>query len=376
MTVLKVHDSIQSIAPDDWDACTGRDHPFVRHAFFDALESSGSACTRTGWQPLHLSVDLGDGLAGVAPAYVKNHSQGEYVFDHGWADAFTRAGGRYYPKLQVSVPFTPVTGPRLMTRAPEAAPFLIAGLQSLAEQNSLSSVHATFLQKEQAERFEAAGWLIRMDQQFHWQDAGYADFEAFLEALASRKRKAIRKERSTALENGIQIRWHTGADITEAHWDAFWVFYQDTGARKWGQPYLTRRFFSMLSEAMADAVLLVFAYRDGRPIAGALNLIGADTLYGRYWGAIEEHPCLHFEVCYYQAIDFALAHGLKRVEAGAQGEHKLARGYVPTPTWSAHWIAHPGLRRAVADFLAHERRAMTDIIAELDAAAPFRRSQD
>lgn len=376
MTVLKVHDSIQSIAPDDWDACTGRDHPFVRHAFFDALESSGSACTRTGWQPLHLSVDLGDGLAGVAPAYVKNHSQGEYVFDHGWADAFTRAGGRYYPKLQVSVPFTPVTGPRLMTRLPEAAPFLIAGLQSLAEQNSLSSVHATFLQKEQAERLEAAGWLIRMDQQFHWKDAGYADFEGFLGALASRKRKAIRKERSTAMENGIQIRWHTGADITEAHWDAFWVFYQDTGARKWGQPYLTRRFFSMLSEAMADAVLLVFAYRDGRPIAGALNLIGADTLYGRYWGAIEDHPCLHFEVCYYQAIDFALAQGLKRVEAGAQGEHKLARGYVPTPTWSAHWIAHPGLRRAVADFLAHERRAMTDIIAELDAAAPFRRSQD
>jgi len=376
MAVLSAHTSVDAIAAHDWDACAGTGNPFVRHAFFHALEASDSACAATGWLPLHLSVDLGDGIAGIAPAYVKSHSQGEYVFDHGWADAFERAGGRYYPKLQVSVPFTPATGPRLMTRTPDAAPHLIAGLQALAEGNGLSSVHATFLTQDQAELLDAAGWLIRMDRQFHWQDAGYGDFEGFLGALASRKRKAIRKERATALEGGISIRWITGADLRQAHWDAFWTFYQDTGARKWGQPYLTRRFFSMLGESMAESVLLVFAYRNGRPVAGALNLIGADTLYGRYWGAIEDHPCLHFEVCYYQAIDFALARGLTRVEAGAQGEHKLARGYAPTPTWSAHWIAHAGLRRAVADFLDHERRAMADIIAELDQATPFRRQPE
>lgn len=376
MAVLNAHAGVDAIAADDWDACAGRDNPFVRHAFIHALEASGSACARTGWLPLHLSVALNDGISGIAPAYVKSHSQGEYVFDHGWASAFEHAGGNYYPKLQVCVPFTPVTGPRLMTRTPDAGPYLIAGLQALAESNNLSSVHATFLSKSQVTQFEAAGWLIRMDQQFHWEDASYGDFEGFLGALASRKRKAIRKERATALENGISIRWITGSDLTEAHWDAFWAFYQDTGARKWGQPYLTRRFFSMLGESMADAVLLVFAYRNGRPVAGALNLIGTDALYGRYWGAVEDHPCLHFEVCYYQAIDFALARGLKRVEAGAQGEHKLARGYAPSATWSAHWIAHSGLRRAVADFLDHERRAMAEIIAGLGDATPFRRTQD
>jgi uncharacterized protein len=304
---------------------------------------------------------------------VKSHSQGEYVFDHAWAEAFGRAGGRYYPKLQIAVPFTPVPGRRLLARDPGLAPALIAAAEAVVRNNGLSSAHATFIDEDEVALFERAGWLIRIDSQFHWHNEGYKSFDDFLAQLSSRKRKAIRKERAASVE-GLAVEHVTGAAITEAHWDAFWRFYQDTGSRKWGRPYLTRAFFSLLGERMADRVLLVFAMRGGVPIAGALNLIGADTLYGRYWGTIAEVPHLHFEICYYQAIDFAIAHGLKRVEAGAQGEHKLSRGYRPVPTWSAHYLADPRLRAAVADYLDAERRAVANEIAVLDQMAPFRRA--
>ncbi|AJP73223.1 GNAT family N-acetyltransferase [Sphingomonas hengshuiensis] len=370
----RIADGVASIPAAAWDACAGTVNPFIGHAFLSILERSGSATAEAGWQPLPIVIDGTDGLpAAIAPAYAKTHSQGEYVFDHGWADAWERAGGRYYPKIQVAVPFSPVPGPRLLLRDPALAPALIAGIEAVTDQNRLSSAHATFLSEEQLPWFESAGWLIRAGTQFHWQNDGYAAFDDFLGVLASRKRKAIRKERAQALE-GLSIRHLTGAEITEAHWDAFWVFYQDTGARKWGQPYLTRAFFSLLGAEMADKVLLIFAERDGVPIAGALNLIGADTLYGRYWGCTEEVPFLHFELCYYQAIDAAIARGLARVEAGAQGEHKLARGYAPVTTWSAHYLPDPGFRRAVADFLERERLAVEreqDILGEM---MPFRRS--
>jgi predicted N-acyltransferase len=294
------------------------------------------------------------------------------VFDHAWADAYERAGGRYYPKIQVAVPFTPVPGPRLLLRDPALAPALIAGIAALTDNNRLSSAHATFVDEAQLPLFEQAGWLARAGTQFHWHNRDYADFDAFLSDLSSRKRKAIRKERERAIE-GLTIRHLTGAEITEAHWDAFWVFYQDTGSRKWGRPYLTRSFFSLLGETMGDRVLLMLAERDGRPIAGALNLIGADTLYGRYWGCVEDVPFLHFELCYYQAIDAAIARGLARVEAGAQGEHKLARGYAPVTTWSAHYIPDPGFRRAIADYLAHERDAVAQEQDYLGEFAPFKR---
>lgn len=357
-----------------WDRCAGHDNPFTRHAFFSALEESGSATAKAGWQPAHIVIDGADGdPAAILPAYLKSHSLGEYVFDHGWADAFERAGGRYYPKLQISVPFTPATGPRLLLRDPELAPALLAAAEMLVRQNNLSSAHATFIPPDQLAYFESAGWLIRTDQQFHWTNQGYGSFDDFLAALASRKRKAVRKERASSLEGGITVEQLSGSAITEAHWDAFWEFYQDTGSRKWGRPYLTRRFFSLLSEKMADSVLLVLAMRGGRPIAGALNLIGSDALYGRYWGCIEEQPFLHFELCYYQAIDYAIAHGLKRVEAGAQGSHKLARGYLPVTTYSAHFIANSGFRRAVADFLAQEREAVEQEREWLGEQAPFRR---
>jgi predicted N-acyltransferase len=369
----RVAAGIGAISAEHWDACAGADNPFLSHAFLLALEDSGSAVARTGWQPVPIIVNGVDGRpAGIVPAYAKSHSQGEYVFDHAWADAWQRAGGDYYPKLQIAVPFTPVPGPRLLLRDPSVAPALIAATEAMVGQHELSSAHATFVTPEQLPLFEAAGWLIRQGSQFHWHNEGYATFADFLGALASRKRKAIVKERATA-QAGLEIRSLIGDAIREAEWDAFWTFYQDTGSRKWGRPYLTRRFFSMLGERMADKVLLVLAYRDERPIAGALNLIGGDTLYGRYWGCTEEVPFLHFELCYYQAIEAAIAMGLKRVEAGAQGEHKLARGYRPVPTWSAHYIPHPGFRRAVADFLTHERRAMTEEIELLDQMAPFRK---
>jgi uncharacterized protein len=371
--VARMAGGVSEIPAAAWDACAGDDNPFVSHAFLSALEDSGSATARTGWQPVPIVIDGDDGLpAAILPAYAKSHSQGEYVFDHAWADAFERAGGRYYPKLQVAVPFSPVPGPRLLLRDPALAPALIAAAEAAAAQHALSSVHATFVAPEQVPLFEAAGWLIRADRQFHWENAGYADFDGFLGALASRKRKAIRKERAAA-RDGLDFVHLSGADITEAHWDAFWTFYQDTGARKWGRPYLTRAFFSLLGERMGEHVILMLALRDGQPIAGALNLLGRDTLYGRYWGAVEEVPFLHFELCYYQAIDAAIARGLHRVEAGAQGEHKLARGYLPTATYSAHFITDPGFRRAVADFLEHERAAVAEDIEGLADYAPYRR---
>jgi len=369
----RIADGIAAIPAADWDACAGSANPFVGHAFLSILEASGSATARAGWQPIPIIVDGPDGKpAAIAPAYAKSHSQGEYVFDHAWADAWERAGGNYYPKLQVAVPFSPVPGPRLLLRDPAQASALIAAIAAVTDQHELSSAHATFVTPDQLPAFEAAGWLVREGTQFHWQNDGYAAFDDFLDALASRKRKAIRKERAAAVE-GLTIRHVTGADISEADWDAFWRFYQDTGARKWGQPYLTRRFFTLLGQTMPDKVLLIFAERDGRPIAGALNLIGEETLYGRYWGCSEDVPFLHFELCYYQAIDAAIARGLRTVEAGAQGEHKLARGYVPVPTWSAHYIPDRNFRRAIADFLARERASVEADQEYLGELTPFRR---
>ena len=372
--VARIADGLAAFTPESWDACAGTDNPFTTHAFLSALEESGSATPRTGWQPVPIAIEGPDGApAAVMPAYVKSHSQGEYVFDHAWAAAWERAGGAYYPKLQIAVPFTPVPGRRLLTRRPELALGLIGAAEAVVAQHGLSSAHATFVAPEEVPLFERAGWLVRTDSQFHWQNDGYATFEDFLAALSSRKRKTIRKERAAALE-GLTVQHVRGDAITEAHWDAFWAFYQDTGSRKWGRPYLTRRFFSLLGERMAERILLIFALYEGRPIAGALNLIGADTLYGRYWGALAEVPHLHFEICYYQAIEAAIALGLQRVEAGAQGAHKLARGYRPVPTFSAHHIPDPNFRRAVADFLAHERAAVAEEIEALDAMTPFRKA--
>ncbi len=375
MTALtaRIAQGVTTIAAEDWDACAGPGNPFVAHAFLAALEESASVNGRSGWQALPIVIDGADGRpAAIAPAYAKSHSQGEYVFDQGWADAWERAGGQYYPKLQIASPFSPVPGPRLLLRDPDLAPALIAALEAVTDQSGLSSAHATFIAPDEVPLFEAAGWLIRQGTQFHWRNDGYAGFDDFLGALSSRKRKAIRKERAAAVE-GLTIRHLTGAEITPAHWDAFWVFYQDTGARKWGRPYLTRRFFDLFGKAMADRILLIFAERDGVPIAGALNLIGEDTLYGRYWGSSEEVPFLHFELCYYQAIDAAIARGLTTVEAGAQGEHKLARGYSPVATYSAHYIPDPGFRRAIADYLAREREAVAADRDCLQELTPFRR---
>ena len=367
-------EGVAAVPAEQWDACAGDANPFVGHAFLAALEASGSVGGRSGWRPLPVVVDGADGAPiAIAPAYLKTHSQGEYVFDHGWADAWQRAGGDYYPKLQVAAPFSPVPGPRLLLRDSAQAPALIAALEAVTDQHGLSSCHATFVSPEQAPAFEAAGWLIRQGTQYHWRNDGYASFDDFLAALASRKRKAIRKERAAAVA-GLTIRHLSGAAITERYWDAFWRFYQDTGSRKWGRPYLTRSFFPLLGEALGDRVLLIVAERGGVPIAAALNLIGGDTLYGRYWGATEDVPFLHFELCYYQAIDAAIARGLKTVEAGAQGEHKLARGYLPTPTWSAHYLPDPGFRRAVADFLVRERRAVEQEQVYMGELTPFKRA--
>jgi uncharacterized protein len=369
----RMESGVDAVSAAAWDACAGADNPFVSHAFLSALETSGSATSAAGWQPLPIVIDGADGtLAGAVATYAKGHSQGEYVFDHSWADAYARAGGRYYPKLQIAVPFTPVPGPRLLTGDDEVASALIKAVEALVARHGLSSAHATFLQPRDIARFEAAGWLIRSGTQFHWANHGYGCFDDFLGDLASRKRKAIRKERAGA-QAGLEIVRLTGSDITEAHWDAFWHFYQDTGSRKWGRPYLTRPFFSMIGETMGDRLMLVLALRGGQPIAGALNFIGGDALYGRYWGCSEDVPFLHFEICYYQAIEAAIELNLASVEAGAQGEHKLARGYVPVTTWSAHYIADPGFREAIADFLVRERRAVEREVEFLGELAPFKK---
>ena len=372
---LSLHRAIAEVPAADWDACAGGGNPFVSHAFLAALEESGSATARTGWLPQHAVLrDPGGRMLACAPCYAKSHSQGEYVFDYGWADAFERAGGQYYPKLQVCAPFSPVPGPRLLIH-PEAGigPAAMGqGLAQACEDLGISSAHVTFCEGAEWEAMGEAGWLQRLGTQFHWHNKGYASFEDFLGALSSRKRKAIRRERRDALANGISIEWITGSAITEAHWDAFFAFYMDTGSRKWGRPYLNRSFFSLIGERMADRVLLVMARREGRLIAGAINFIGGTRLYGRNWGCIEDHPFLHFEVCYYQAIAFAIARGLDRVEAGAQGEHKLARGYRPVITSSAHDIADPSLLRAVRSYLEQERRYVSEVVDELSSATPFK----
>ncbi len=377
--LLRVASRIADLPAADWDACAGPDNPFISHAFLKALEESGSAAAETGWLPQHLLIEDGSGaLLGCMPCYLKSHSQGEFVFDHGWADAYMRAGGRYYPKLQASVPFTPVTGKRLLVPAcadqHQREALLLQAATQVTDRLGVSSLHVTFLTRDEWQLAGVLGFLQRTDQQFHWQNEGYRSFDDFLDALVSRKRKAIRKERREALSGGIEIEWVTGRDLTEAHWDAFFDFYMDTGSRKWGSPYLTRTCFSLFGATMADRFLLVLAKRSGRYVAGALNVIGRDTLYGRYWGGIEDHPFLHFEVCYYQAIEFAIRHQLARVEAGAQGAHKLARGYLPSETYSAHYIADPGLRRAVADYLKRERRAVARAAALLTEEAPFKRA--
>ena len=372
--VARMVGGIAAFGASEWDACAGDDNPFVSHAFVSALEDSGSAVAQTGWQPVPIAIDGPDGAAAaILPAYAKSHSQGEYVFDHGWADAWEQGGRSYYPKLQIAVPFSPVPGPRLLLRDPALAPALIAAAETVVQQNDLSSAHATFIAGDQLHHFQAAGWLIRADRQFHWFNRDYTDFDGFLDALSSRKRKAIRKERATA-RDGLKFLHLTGEEIEERHWDAFWRFYQDTGSRKWGRPYLRRSFFSLLGRRMGDRVILMLALRDGEPIAGALNLVGRDTLYGRYWGCTEEVPFLHFELCYYQAIDVAIARGLKTVEAGAQGEHKLARGYLPTPTFSAHYIPDPAFRGAVADYLEEERRMIAANIEILSEESPYKKA--
>ena len=363
---------VGELPADQWDALTG-DNPFLSHAFLTALEESGSVGAGSGWDPVPITIAGADGrIAAALPAYLKAHSQGEYVFDHAWADAWHRAGGSYYPKLQIAVPFTPATGPRLLLADPALATPLLRAAEQVCEENGLSSAHATFIAPQQIPLFEAAGWMLRSDIQFHWENRGYASFDDFLAALSSRKRKDIRKERAAAQE-GVEIRHLTGADIRSEHWDAFWTFYQDTGAKKWGRPYLTREAFTLLGERMADRILLVMAFIGEMPVAGALNFIGPDALYGRYWGAVLDKPFLHFELCYYQAIDAAIALGLARVEAGAQGGHKLARGYEPVETWSAHYIVHPGFRAAVADFLERERHGVAQDRLYLAERAPFRK---
>ena len=388
---LEAVSSISAIPAAEWDACANPRadsggasrpyyNPFVSHAFFAAAEASGSATPRTGWGARHLLAKLDDRIVGIVPCYLKSHSQGEYVFDRGWAEAYDRAGGHYYPKLQASVPFTPATGPRLLIRdgvdRERIADVLAAGLMALCNATEASSVHVTFMREAEAKNLAKHGFLIRNDQQFHWHNQGYKSFDDFLATLNSRHRKAIKRERREALAAGITIHWLTGSDIDEEAWDAFFAFYMETGSRKWGRPYLTRAFFSQIGETISKDVLLVMARRNGRWIAGAINFIGSDTLFGRNWGAVEHHPFLHFEVCYYQAIDFAIQRGLATVEAGAQGEHKLARGYLPETTWSAHFIADPGFRRAIADYLKRERDYVAEVGRELAAAGPFRKSAD
>ena len=374
-SVARLETSVGAVPADQWDGLNASANPFLSHAFLSAMEDSGSVGGNSGWQPAPILIDGADGrLAAALPAYIKDHSQGEYVFDHPWADAWHRAGGRYYPKLQIAAPFTPATGPRLLTRDPALALPLLRAAEALCKEHGLSSAHATFIEPAQLPVFEAAGWLLRSDIQFHWQNNAYASFDDFLRALSSDKRKNLRKERASA-QDDVTIRRLRGPEILEEHWHAFWHFYQDTGARKWGRPYLTREAFSLFSERMGDRVLLILALMDGEPVAGALNFIGPETLYGRYWGAAIDKPFLHFELCYYQAIDAAIELGLSRVEAGAQGGHKLARGYGPVQTWSAHYIVHPGFRAAVADFLEREREGVAGQQMWLGSRMPFRKTE-
>ncbi len=388
--LISVVSTIDEIGTAAWDACanpTPNAHaqhqetiynPFVSHDFLSALEESNSVGGRTGWQPQHvLARTSGGELVAVAPCYLKSHSRGEYVFDRGWAEAYERAGGSYYPKLQIAVPFTPATGPRLLLRqGPDADAIgraVASGLIELCKLSGASGVHVTFATEPEFRLLGELGYLQRTDQQFHWENAGFASFDEFLAALTARKRKTIRRERHDALQNGITVHWLTGSDLTEDVWDAFFEFYMETGSRKWGRPYLTRSFYSLIGDKMRDRIVLVMAKRAGRWIAGAINFVGSHTLFGRHWGAIEHHPFLHFELCYYQAIDYAIAHRLSRVEAGAQGEHKISRGYMPTTTYSAHYIADAGLRRAIADYLKRERAYVAAAGAELATLAPFRK---
>jgi predicted N-acyltransferase len=399
---LEAVSSVSQIAAADWDACANPTpdqpsldtlapvdsglnsihsyNPFISHAFFSAAEASGSASARTGWGPRHLLARLDGSIAGIVPCYLKSHSQGEYVFDRGWAEAYEHAGGRYYPKLQASVPFTPATGRRLLIRdgvdIDLVGGALARGLIALCDASEASSVHVTFAHQAEQKLLADHGFLERTDQQFHWHNEGYSSFESFLGSLNSRHRKAIKRERREALAAGVTIHRLSGSDITEDAWDAFFEFYMQTGSRKWGRPYLNRKFFSLIGETMSKDVLLVMAKRNGRWVAGAINFIGSDTLFGRNWGTVEHHPFLHFEVCYYQAIDFAIERGLTTVEAGAQGEHKIARGYLPRTTHSAHFIADPGLRRAIDDYLKRERAYVAEAGRELAELGPFRKGAD
>jgi predicted N-acyltransferase len=408
---ISVTESIADISKADWDACADPQsvgnreqaavsphpesepsapepavdvtpapayNPFVSHDFLSALEESKSVGPRTGWHVQHILARTSDGtLVAATPAYLKTHSRGEYVFDSGWADAYMRAGGDYYPKLQIAVPFTPATGPRLLVR--DGLPVdavrraLAQGLTKVCGAAGASGVHVTFAPEDEYRLLGELGYLQRTDQQFHFENANFSSFDDFLAALSSRKRKTIRRERQDALQSDVSVHWLTGSDLTEDIWDAFFAFYMETGSRKWGRPYLTRDFYSQVGEKMKDKILLVMAKRAGRWIAGAINFIGSQTLFGRHWGAIEHHPFLHFELCYYQAIDYAIAHKLARVEAGAQGEHKISRGYMPTTTYSAHYIADPGLRRAIADYLVRERAYVAAAGDELSTLAPFRK---
>ena len=382
--------AIDEISAAGWDACANPApgahnsnqetvyNPFVSHHFLSTIEESQSVGGRTGWQPQHVVAKTADGeLLAVAPCYLKSHSRGEYVFDRGWAEAYERAGGSYYPKLQIAVPFTPATGPRLLLRpgpnSDVVGRALASGLIELCKLSGASGVHVTFATEPEFRLLGELGYLQRTDQQFHWENAGFASFDDFLGALAARKRKTIRRERHDALQAGITVHWLTGNDLTEDVWDAFFEFYMETGSRKWGRPYLTRSFYSLVGEKMRDRIVLIMAKRAGRWIAGAINFAGSHTLFGRHWGAVEHHPFLHFELCYYQAIDYAIAHKLLRVEAGAQGEHKISRGYMPTTTYSAHYIADAGLRRAIADYLVRERAYVAAAGEELATLAPFRK---
>ncbi|MEO1251148.1 MAG: GNAT family N-acetyltransferase [Pseudomonadota bacterium] len=370
--------SIDDVDAEQWDRLANpaeRPHnPFVSHAFLSALERSKSVAPELGWAPAHILIEDGGALVGAAPVYAKGHSQGEYIFDHHWADAYHRAGGNYYPKLLCAVPFTPVAGPRLLARNEQARAALCVALENVAQRAGASSAHVNFTTDADNHALKGAGYLQRIGEQYHWFNRGYASFDDFLEALSSRKRKAIRRERRSALSSGLHVRRLVGNEITEAHWDAFWRFYQDTGARKWGRPYLTRSFFRIIAETMADQLLLIVAECEGEPIAGALNFIGGDALYGRYWGCVEDHPFLHFEICYYQAIDVAIERGLSRVEAGAQGRHKVARGYEPVPTYSAHWIANASFKDAIERYVAAEREDAMIEIEDIRQFTPFKKS--
>lgn len=370
---VRIAPSVGSFDAAEWNALGGDRIPFVAHEFLTALEDSGSVGEGTGWDPVPIVItDASGALLAAMPSYAKGHSQGEYVFDHAWADAWHRAGGQYYPKLQIAAPFTPANGPRLLLRDENLAPHLLKAAETVCLKSGLSSAHATFIEPQQLELFESAGWLMRSDIQFHWENRGYNNFDDFLGELASRKRRTLRKERSAA-QDGVEIVCLSGDAIRPEHWDAFWIFYQDTGARKWGRPYLTREAFTLLGDRMADRIVMILALMEGHPIAGALNFIGDEALYGRYWGCSVDKRFLHFELCYYQAIDNAIERGLQRVEAGAQGGHKLSRGYEPVKTWSAHWLADPGFREAVADFLEREREGVAADQNYLDQRTPFKK---